>query len=375
MTTRRELLIGGTALAATAAAGGVDAATTGFSDKDYQRAFVIDGLGGLDDPYSPDDATILDPRAVADLKTSGLTMSHYTISAVGNSADAWEQTIVGIAKTDRFIADNPAVVIKVNTTDDIRRAKREGKSAILYGTQDTSLVGADLDRLALLRGLGVRSVQLTYNLRNLCGDGSLEPGNAGLSRLGYATIARIEKEKMLVDFSHGGQRTIAEGIAATTRPPIISHTGCRALHDNPRNVWDAEMKACADKGGVIGIYWMPFLVANSRASGADVVRHMEHVKNVCGEDHVSIGTDGRLSKTVIDDKARDSQKKFFDARSAQGIAAPGEGPDIFNIVADWDDILRYRHLADGLTRSGWTTGQVEKALGGNLMRVYGASFG
>ena len=375
MTTRRELLIGGTALATSAALGSADAATTGFTDKDYQRAIVINGLGGVDDPYSPDDATVLDPRAVADLKTSGLTMSHFTVSAVGNGADAWEQTIVGIAKTDRFIADNPGVLIKVNTTDDIRRAKREGKSAVLYGTQDTSLVGADLDRLALLRGLGVRSVQLTYNLRNLSGDGSLEPGNAGLSRLGYATIARIEKEKMLVDFSHGGQRTIAEGIAATTRPPIISHTGCRALHDNPRNVWDAEMKACAEKGGVIGIYWMPFLVANSRASGLDVVRHMEHVKNVCGEDHVSIGTDGGLSKTVIDDKSREIQKKFYEARSAQGIAAPGEGPDIFNIVADWDDIQRFRHLADGLSKSGWTTGQIEKALGGNLMRVYGASFG
>jgi len=375
MTTRREVLIGGTALAASIAARQAAAATAGMSDKDYQRAIVIDGLGGVDDPYSPDDATVLDPRAVADLKASGLTMSHFTISAVGNSADAWEQTIVGIAKTDRFIADNPDVLIKVNTTDDIRRAKREGKSAILYGTQDTSLVGADLDRLDLLRGLGVRSVQLTYNLRNLSGDGSLEPGNAGLSKLGYATIARIEKEKMLVDFSHGGQRTIAEGIAATTRPPIISHTGCRSLHDNPRNVWDAEMKACADKGGVIGIYWMPFLVPNSRATSADVVRHMDHVKNICGEDHVSIGTDGKLSKTVLDDKTREAQKKFYEARAAQGIAAPGEGADVFNIVADWDDNLRYRHLADGLSRAGWTSGQVEKALGANLMRVYSASFG
>jgi membrane dipeptidase len=375
MTTRRELLIGGSALAASAAVARAAAAATGFTDKDYQRAMVIDGLGGVDDPYSPDDATIMDPRAIADLKASGLTMSHFTVSAVGNSADAWEQTIVGIAKTDRFIADNPEVLIKVSTTADIRRAKREGKSAILYGTQDTSLVGADLDRLALLRGLGVRSVQLTYNLRNLCGDGSLEPGNAGLSKLGYATIARIEKEKLLVDFSHGGQRTIAEGIAATTRPPIISHTGCRTLHDNPRNVWDAEMKACANKGGVIGIYWMPFLVANSKPTSADVVRHMDHVKNLCGEDHVSIGTDGKLSKTAIDDKSRDIQKKFFEARSAQGIAAPGEGPDIFNIVADWDDNLRFRHLADGLSRAGWSTTQVEKALGGNLLRVYGEAFG
>lgn len=375
MTSRRELLIGGAAMAASVAAARSGAATTGFSDENYLRAIVIDGLGGVDDPYSPEDATVLDPRAVADLKASGLTMSHVTVNTVGNGADVWEKTIVTIAQTDQLITDNPEVLVKVNTTADIRRAKREGKSAVLYGTQDTSLVGANLDRLALLRGLGVRSVQLTYNLRNLCGDGSLEPGNAGLSKLGYATIARIEKEKMLVDFSHGGQRTIAEGIGATTRPPIISHTGCRALNDNPRNVWDAEMKACADKGGVVGIYWMPFLVANSRPTSADLLRHMDHVKNLCGEDHVSIGTDGRLSKTVIDEKSRAAQQKFYEDRTAQGIAAPGEGPDIFNIVADWDDIMRYRHLADGLSHARWTTGQIEKALGGNLMRVYGESFG
>lgn len=375
MATRREFLIRSAALAAVAAAPSASAATRDFTDEDYRRAIVIDGLGGVDDPYGPPDTDVMDPRAVADLRTAGLTMSHFTVNTVGNGPEVWAKTIANIAETDLLIADNPDVLIKVGSTADIRRAKREGKSAILYGTQDTSLVGADLDRLALLKGLGVRSVQLTYNLRNLSGDGSLEPGNAGLSKLGHATIARIEKEKMLVDFSHGGPRTIAEGLAATTRTPIISHTGCRSLYDNPRNVWDAEMKACADKGGVIGIYWMPFLVPNGRPSGADLVRHMDHVKNLCGEDHVSIGTDGKLSKTVIDDKARAAQKKFYDDRARQGIAAPGEGPDIFNIVAEWDDMMRYRHLAGGLSKAGWTVGQIEKALGGNLMRVYGEAFG
>jgi membrane dipeptidase len=374
MVTRRELIVGSAALVASVARS-TAAVTAGFSDQDFHRAIVIDGLGGFDDPYSPPEATVIDPRAIADLKTSGLTMSHLTVNTVGNGTDVWDKTIATISQADQWITDYPEVLIKVSTTADIRRAKREAKSAVLYGTQDTSLVGADLDRLALLKGLGVRSVQLTYNLRNLCGDGSLEPGNAGLSKLGHATIARIEKEKMLVDFSHGGQRTIAEGIAATTRPPIISHTGCRALHDNPRNVWDAEMKACADKGGVVGIYWMPFLVANSKPGSADLIRHMDHVKNLCGEDHVSIGTDGILSKTVINDKSRAAQKKFYEGRAAQGIAAPGEGADIFNIVSDWDDIMRYRHLADGLSKAGWTTGQVEKALGANLLRVYGESFG
>jgi membrane dipeptidase len=219
-------------------------------------------------------------------------------------------------------------------------------------------------------GLGIRIVQLTYNNRNLSGDGCLEPGNGGLSKLGRATIARIEKEKLLLDLSHSGQRTVAEALQAATRPPTISHTGCRSLHDNPRNQWDAELKACADKGGVVGLYWMPFLVPGGKPTGADLVRHMEHARRVCGEDHVAIGTDGMVYKTVIDDKARAHQKKFYEDRAAKGIAAPGEGADVFNILAEWDGHMRFRRLADGLAAAGWKAAAIDKALGGNLLRLY-----
>ena len=375
MTTRRDLLTQAAGLGALAAAGAARAAPTAFSDASFHGAIVIDGMGSIDDPDGAEDTTVLTPRGVAALRQSGLTAVSLTVNVVGNQPDVWEKTIANIAQVDQLAADNPDILVKAQTSGDVRRAKRDGKIALLCNVQDTSLVGADLNRLTLLKGLGVRIVQLTYNLRNLSGDGSLEPANAGLSKLGRATIARIEKERMLVDFSHGGQRTIAEGLAATTRPPIISHTGCRSLHDNPRNVWDAEMKLCADKGGVVGIYWMPFLVPNSKPTSADLIRHMQHVFNLCGEDHVSIGTDGVVNKTVLDDKARAAQKTFYNDRAAQGIAAPGEGPEIFNIVADWDDNLRFRHLADGLSKAGWTTGQIEKALGGNLMRVYAETFG
>lgn len=372
MVTRRDVLAGATSAAFAA---GAARAADGFTDGDYRRAAVIDGLGGVDDPYSVPGATVLSARVIAELQASGLTATHQTVNDPGNWPDAWERMVANIAFNDQVIADNPEILLLVKSAADIRRAKREGKVGVIYGVQDTSQIGTNLDRIAQMKGLGVRIVQLTYNLQNLSGSGSLEPGNGGVSKLGRATIARVEKERLLVDFSHGGQRTIAEGLAATTRPPIISHTGCRALNDNPRNVWDAEMKACADRGGVVGIYWMPFLVANSRPTGADLVRHMEHARNVCGEDHVSIGTDGALYKTAIDDKARAAQKAFYDRRAAAGIAAPGEGPDIFNIVAEWDDEMRFKHLADGLAKAGWTSAQIEKALGANLLRLFGETFG
>jgi membrane dipeptidase len=346
-----------------------------FSDRDYDRAIIIDGCSGFDDPYGYRDAVHFSTRAVAEMRQSGLTACTFTVAKVGNDPDVWDSAIRMIAEVDQMIADNSDILLKAINVADIRRAKAERRIAIFYHLQDTSLVGADLDRITVLKGLGARIVQLTYNIRNLSGDGCLELGDVGISKLGRATIARIEQEKLLLDLSHGNPRTVAEAIAAATRPMTISHTGCRAIHDNPRSQWDSELKACADKGGVVGIYWMPFLVADGHARSSDLLRHMKHALNVCGEDHVSIGTDGMLLKTKIDTKILAARKKRYTQRVAQGIAAPGEGPDVFNIVEDWDDHMRFRHLVDGLAADGWTSTQIEKVLGGNLMRLYAETWG
>jgi membrane dipeptidase len=340
-----------------------------------RRAIVIDGQGFIADPYSDENSSAFSARALAENKGSGITACSMTLAVVGNEPDNFQKSIAGMAEYDQVIADNSHDLVKVLTAADILSAKRQEKIGIIFNTQDTALVGTELDRISVLKGLGVRVVQLTYNSRNLSGDGCLEPSNAGLSKLGRATIERIEHEKLLLDLSHSGQRTTAEAIASATRPPTISHTGCRALNDNPRNQWDAELKVCADKGGVVGVYWMPFLVPDGKPTGSDLVRHMDHVRRTCGEDHVAIGTDGIIPKTVIDEKARDDQKKFYDDRAKRGIAAPGEGPDIFNIVAEWDDPNRFEHLADGLARAGWRSAAIEKALGANVLRLYRETWG
>jgi membrane dipeptidase len=336
---------------------------------------VIDGQAGIYDPYAVDPYDN-DPyqrfstRAVRELRASGLTATSFTVNQVGNAPEVWAKSLNNIATQNLWVASNDDILSKSTSTADIRRAAAHGKIAVLYNIQDTSLIGSDFERITVLKGLGVRIMQLTYNIRNLSGDGCLEPDNAGLSKLGRATIARIEQEKVLLDLAHAGPRTVAEAIQAATRPMTISHTGCRSLNDYPRNQWDSELKACADKGGVVGIYWMPYLAANRHATSADLIRHMNHARNICGEDHVSIGTDSVLFKTDIDEQARAKKKVVYEQRVAAGIAAPDEGPDVFNIVWDWDSHLRFKLLADGLVTQGWNAAQIEKALGSNLMRLY-----
>ncbi len=362
MSTRRQFMFWAGACAA-AAPWILEAgqASKGYSAERYRRALVIDSLGGPDS---------YDAAGLADIKTSGVTAVNLTVGAVGNDPDAYDAAIREIAAGDGEIAARPDALLKVLAARDIEAAKASGRLGLIYGFQDTSMLQGDLGRLALFRNLGVRIVQLTYNRRNLMGDGCLEPANGGLSTLGREAIAEINRLKLLLDLSHAGPRTISEGIAACKGPLAITHTGCRALVDFPRNTADESLRALAEKGGVAGIYFMPFLRASGQARAEDLIRHLEHAVNVCGEDHVGLGTDGVISATPTDEAAARKQREFFEERQKAGIAAPGEAADVFNVIPEYNEPLRFLKLAGDLARRGWTEARIEKILGGNFVRLF-----
>ncbi len=341
----------------------------------FDRAIVIDALGGTGDPYAPNDWMRMSDRAWAETVATGVTVVRDTVLPVGNTADNWGDFQKNIESRRELFAANPDRLILIRSSADILRAKREKKFGVVLGTQDTSMVGPVPDRLAEMKKDGVMTVQLTYNLRNLSGDGSLEPANSGLSNLGRDTIRRIEAEKLLLDLSHGGARTIEEAIAFARRPLVISHTGSRALMEHPRNTSDASMKAVADKGGVVGVYFMPYLRADMHPAAADVIAHVEHVANVVGEDHVGIGTDNGVLPTNMDAASKKRMDDWQRERIKLGIAAPGEAVGVYPMVADYDSVDRYRRFAADLQKRGWSQARLEKLMGGNFLRVYRDAWG
>jgi membrane dipeptidase len=367
---RRAMLAGSAALL-------VAAPTLGKSagQQWYRNAIIIDGLAGISDPYSPDDQLRLSDRAWAESRMTGITVYRDTLLPVGNVPDGWEQFKKNLDDYHNLLLANPDRLKLVEKASDIPACKREGKLGVILGTQDTAMVGPVLDRLAEIKKSGVRCVQLTYNLANLSGDGSIEPRNGGITNLGRDTIRRIESEKLLLDLAHGGARTIEEAIAFARRPLTISHTGARAITDHPRNVSDVAIRGVAEKGGVVGVYFMPYLASDMHASGSTLLDHIDHVARVAGEDHVSIGTDGGVLPVVIDAKAREAAKKDYEQRKAAGIAAPGEAPDVFPLVSDYNTIDKLERLGTNLMRRGWTQARIEKLLGGNLVRLYGEAWG
>jgi membrane dipeptidase len=342
-----------------------------FTRTRYKESIIVDalcGIGGSDPDAKADDR--LSPRDIADAKATGLTAINITVSEVGNAPGVFDKTVANIAWVDEECAGHPDLFLKVLSGSDLSLTRTTRRLGFIYGFQDCSALEGDLSRLNLFHGLGVRIIQPTYNRRNAMGDGCLETADGGLSSLGHELVGEMNKLGILLDLSHAGRRTISEGIAASSRPMAITHTGCRDLVDVPRNVYDSELRALANKGGVVGMYFMPFLRAEGQPHSSDLIRHLEHAVNVCGEDHVGIGTDGSTSGQRIDERGREAQRKFFEARKKAGIAAPGEAADVFNLIPEYNDPNRYFALAEDLAHAGWRSGRIEKVLGRNFARLF-----
>jgi len=369
----RRTMLAGTAAAMMTAPGSSEAEATPGSW--YDRAIVIDALGGIGDPYAPDDQLRLSDRTWLEMVGTGVTLLRDTVMPVGNVPDPWDDFQKDLQVKKDILNANPDRLILVRTAADILKAKREKKFGWVWGTQDSAMFSPDLNRIAQAKKDGVRSVQLTYNNGNLAGDGSLEPRNSGLTKLGKATIERIEAEKLLLDLSHGGARTMAEAAAFAKRPLVISHTGSRALIDHPRNTADETIKAVADKGGVVGVYFMPYLAVNQHPTGAELIAHVEHIANVAGEDHVGIGTDNGVLPTILDAETKRKLDENQRMRIATGIAAPGEAVGVYPFMDDYNSVDRYRRFATDLQKRGWSEARLEKLMGGNFLRVYKDAWG
>lgn len=341
----------------------------------YREAIVIDGLGGPGGLNQDPEGRLLE-QELKDTRESGVTCAHITVGSVGTTAPdtAFMNTVRGIAFWEREIDDHPEVLARVRAASDIGKAKKAKRTGLIYGVQDGVAFETDLGRLADLHALGLRVVQPTYNRRNLLGDGCLEPSNAGLSRTGITAIERMNELGILVDLSHCGRQTAADAIRVSKKPVAFTHTGCAALSDHPRNRTDEELKAVADKGGVSGIYFMPYLSEGRQPTAADIVRHLEHMVQVAGEDHVALGTDGYISATTVDQKYKDAFAKNTRERREAGIGAPWEFDDGYLFAADLNTPRRFATLAMMLADRRHSATRIEKILGSNLVRVFGEAW-
>jgi len=339
---------------------------------------VVNALGGLYNPNdtSERDGPKLDARILADAHASGVAAVNMTLGYVSGQKEPFEQSVREIGQWDRLVAGHSGDLMKVRSAADIARARASGRVGLIYGFQNAAMMGQDASRADIFADLGVRIVQLTYNDRNQLGDGSMVPEGRGLTPFGREVVARLNANRLMVDLSHSGRQICLDAAHASTQPISINHTGCRALVDLPRNKTDEELRLVASRGGFVGIYFMPFLNASGHARAEDVVAHIEHAIQVCGEDQVGLGTDGGMTQVDDLEAYKSALAKEIAERRAAGISATGERPDTYPFVVDLRGPDQFRKLARLLAARGHRPARIEKILGGNFVRyakeVWGA---
>jgi len=299
---------------------------------------------------------------VRDMLGSGLRSITITLcdpKPVG--AGALELALDSLLQYDRYLATRPQFFLKATTAADVARAVADGKMAVFYMFQNTAQLGRELDRVDLFHRLGVTSCQLTYNDRNDAGAGCDAEG--GLTTFGRELVARMNARRMLVDLAHANMRTMADAIEASKAPVIVSHTACAAVRAHRRNTTDDNLRALADRGGVVGVCQMrPFLTAKKSDNLDAYFDHLLHAIRVAGVEHVAIGSD-RDYRTV-----RLDPEYLAELKREEGAQVVDDELPYF--IEELNGPRRMEVVVDGLAKRGLAARDVERVMGGNLLRLY-----
>lgn len=272
-----------------------------------------------------------------------------------------------------YVVDNmPEFLIRATHPDHIVAAKRQGKQCMYMSSNGVPLsqqwvsVEEELRYIEVFHQLGVRMMHLTYNRRNMIGDGCAEPANAGLSDFGRAVIREMNRVGVIPDVAHSGHRTSLEAAQASDLPVVASHSGCSALNDHIRCKPDEVIKAIADSGGYVGIVAVPHFLGLSKDINA-VLDHIDYIAKKFGPDYVTIGTDvayrssndpAERAKVPRTRRVRPRWESFWpgDSRS-QGARHPSLA---------WTNWPLY---TVGLVQRGYSDEDIQKIIGGNMLRV------
>jgi membrane dipeptidase len=330
-----------------------------------QRATVIDMLAPLWISPSatmkmlgnPDNFTAQDFKPY---KESGIHVFHCSIGIGG--PEAYVDCLKYVSSYNSFIARHDDWFVRVDTPARLDAVKASGKVGLLIGLQDSDHFRKP-DDVDFFYGQGQRVSQLTYNSRNLIGNGSTERRDEGLSDFGVAIVERMNKVGMAVDVSHSGDKTTLDAFDVSKKPVLITHSNCRSLNPNhPRCKTDEAIKAMAAKGGVFGVTEVRMFVSPKEPTGVDnMLDHFDYVTKLVGVEHLGVGSD-------IDLIGYDG----LPPEELKGLKAGYKGSYGFRDKVDLDGYnfaKRPLDLAEGLIRRNYSDANIELILGGNFRRV------
>ena len=258
------------------------------------------------------------------------------------------------------------MVIQCRTVADIHRAKANGQIAFIPALECITMIENELDRLDVLYGFGVRNMGIAYSEGNAAGAGLREARDGGLTQFGRQAVRRMNRLGVAIDVSHSGDQTSLDTVEVSEDPVFITHAGARALWNTKRLKPDDLLRACAAKGGVIGIEAAPHTTLTKkhpRHTIESVMEHFEYVAELVGIDSVAFGPDTLFGDHVglhhvfanqLSISSAHGTKDFEEVEYVDGLENPAEG---FWNITRW------------LVAHGYSDAEIAKAIGGNVLRV------
>lgn len=321
---------------------------------EIQRKAII--VNAMESTYSVHPQIMFSNEYFQKLKSVGITCGIVTDAHA--PTHNFIETIKRMCVSYGYIDQNK--ISMATTVEDIKRAKEEGKVALVRGFQNATPIEYDLDLLTVFHRLGVRVIGLMYNERNLLGDGCEEKTDCGLSKFGTQAVEEMNKLGILIDLSHVGYRSSMDAMETSKDPVIFSHSNARALSDHYRNITDEQIKALAEKDGVMGIAVFTPLVGKINSNIENYLDHIDYVVKLVGVDHVGIGLD------FIEGLTRE---EFEALKSRPELALLLRGLEL-ETVSIIRSITEFTNITRGLVARGYSDEEIQKILGGNFLRVF-----
>jgi len=303
------------------------------------------------------------------MRAGGVDAVHVTITY----HETFRETVLNIERWNRWFEQFPDLIFQGFTAADVETARKTGRTAIFFGSQNPSCIEDDIGLVEVLHRLGMRFMQLTYNNQSLLATGCYEAEDHGLSRMGREVVREMNRVGMVVDMSHSGECSTLEAIEHSTRPIAITHANPASWHPARRNKSDTVLRALAESGGMLGLSLYPHhLKGGSECSLADFCDMAARAIDVMGPCNVGIGSDLCQDQpdSIVEWMRVGRWTKAIDY--GEGSAdAPGFPP-----MPDWfGDNRDFGRIAAGLKARGMSEAEVAGIMGGNWMRFFAQSFG
>lgn len=282
-----------------------------------------------------------------------------------------------------FVTDHLSdFVSKVLTAEDVEAVKAAGHHSLCFTgngvpiTQQWVSISDELRYMEIFRQLGIQMMHLTYNRRNMIGDGCAEPANGGLSDFGEAVVAEMNRIGIIPDCAHSGWQTSLEAAKISAKPVVASHTTAGGIFPHIRSKPDEVVRAIADSGGYVGICCISrFLRGNGDIN--DLLNHIDYIVKKFGADHVAIGTDVGYSSRNRPEQAKILAEVYKGGRPKQREPFRSLWPkDDFKPAKNAPDSVAWTNwplFTVGLVQRGHSDEDIRKIIGGNVMRVLRAS--